>query len=599
MLRQVWRSHKYLWTELSVSCRMLWWLLLGLCSTSGVALCPSMCQCGVTSKGRRKVQCVEGGMTEAIPTHEMDAGTEVLEISAPAGDWNALSISPTFQRFKRLEEVHIRRSGLTQVGMHPFWGVPSLKLLDLTVNNISGVADHNFRGLVNLVELNLDDNRITSLQSGVFKHLTELRILTLQRNLLDELVPRLFLKLGKLHMLKLSGNKFDELNPEVFKDIPELRVLECRECGLRRINTQIYHLLPYLSHLDLGDNQMQFIASDEFRDLKRLHSLKLDGNQLPVVLEHTFVRQQELKYLCLARNRLAKITNTAFVNLSSLADLDIGYNKLDRLEMQALQPVADTLERLVISGNAFGPNVIRNILNTVYNVRELGVAHMNLRHIPKGFFPERVRKLNVSANNLTELESGSLPRQLLELDLSHNDLQRLSESLILKLEDLHAVSLGSNPWSCRVCDLSSIIFRLNRTNLFRNVTCAAPKPLQGREISALHLEDLPGCKPPSQDAAKTGRLGLVVGFASLVSFSLVCVTFAVCSCMRRRARDAVQEQKRLAELQENALDRPIAIFAKGEISFKFPLDLTERKVEVSTIDEIKKDTQSLPNGTGI
>lgn len=374
--------------------------------------------------------------------------------------------------------------------------------------------------------------------------------------------------------------------------------MECRSCGLRRINTQIYHLLPYLSHLDLGNNQMQFIASDEFRDLRRLHSLKLDGNQLPVVLEQTFVRQQELKYLCLARNRLAKITNTAFFNLSSLVDLDIGYNKLDRLEMVALQHISDTLQRLVISGNAFSLTVIRNILNTVFNVRDLGLAHMNLRVLPKGFLPDRIRKLNISANNITEVTPGCLPRQLLELDLSDNKLEKLHESVIYHVEDLQ-VTLRGNPWSCRMCDLSPVIFRLNRTNFLRNVTCASPKTLRGRFVSSLYLEELPGCKPPGKDVAKGAKVGLVVGVASLVSFSLVCVTFTVCSCMRRRTRNAVREQKRMAELQENSLDHPIAIFAKGEISFKFPLDLTERKVEVSTIDEIKKDTQSLPNGTGI
>ncbi|RZC34762.1 LRR 8 and/or Shisa domain containing protein, partial [Asbolus verrucosus] len=383
----------------------------------------------------------------------------------------------------------------------------------------------------------------------------------------------------------------------------ELRVLECRACGLRRINTQIYHLLPYLSHLDLGNNQMQFIASDEFRDLRRLHSLKLDGNQLPVVLEKTFVRQQELKYLCLARNRLAKITNTAFLNLTSLTDLDIGYNKLDRMEMVALQHVADTLQRLVISGNAFGVNVIKNILQTVHNVHDLEIAKMKLRSIPKGFIPDRIRKLNISRNNLTEISVESLPKQLLELDLSYNKLTELDERLIFRLEDMRHVSLTGNVWSCTVCHLGTALLRVNRSSLFRNLTCASPRYLRGRSFSSLRLEELTGCKNLEDDdedaSLSDNKLSLAVGITSLIVFLIVCIIFVVCSCMRRRARNSMQEQKRLAERRENSLDNPTAIFAKGEISFKFPLDLTERKVSVSTIDEIKKDTQTLPNGTGI
>lgn len=158
-------------------------------------------------------------MLSPIPVESMDLGMEILEISAPDNKWNMLSLASIFQQFRQLEELHIMKSNLHQIGMHTFWGVPTLKVLNLSFNNLSAVYDHNFRGLVNLVELNLDDNGISRLPSGVFRHMTELRILTLQRNRLLELVPRVFVKLGKLQVLKLSGNELEELDPDVFKDI--------------------------------------------------------------------------------------------------------------------------------------------------------------------------------------------------------------------------------------------------------------------------------------------------------------------------------------------------------------------------------------------
>lgn len=346
---------------------------------------------------------------------------------------------------------------------------------------------------------------------------------------------------------------------------------------------------------------MQFIASDEFQDLKRLHTLKLDGNLLPVVLEKTFIHQKELKYLCLARNRLAKITNTAFLNLSNLVDLDIGYNKLDKLEMTALHHVAETLQRLVISGNQFSLNVIKDVLNTVYKLRDLEMAQMNLKTIPRDFFPDRIKKLNLSKNNLTEIELKMLPKALQEFDLSLNKISYLEEDLILKFEELHFVNLSENPWSCTLCDLGSVIFRLNRTNFLKNLTCASPRLLRGRTFFSLNIQDLSSCDDfsgESEPSLADDKLGLAVGIISLLVFLIVCVMFVIYSCMQRRVRHSLHEQKRMAE-HENTLDGPTAIFAKGEISFKFPLDLTERKVSVSTIDEIKKDTQTLPNGTGI
>ncbi|KAL3281697.1 hypothetical protein HHI36_004903, partial [Cryptolaemus montrouzieri] len=195
-----------------------WLILLWLCTITG-ALCPSYCTCQQNEKGKRKVSCLAGGMIQ-IPTKEIDSNIEILEIDAPEENPNTLSISPIFQHLKKLEEVIIRQSNIHQIGMHSFWGVPTIKYMDLKFNNITSVFDHNFRGLVNLVELNLDHNLIAHLQSGAFKHLTELRILSLKFNLLVELVPRMFMKLGKLHVLRLTGNIFEELDPEAFKDIP-------------------------------------------------------------------------------------------------------------------------------------------------------------------------------------------------------------------------------------------------------------------------------------------------------------------------------------------------------------------------------------------
>lgn len=200
----------------------IWLILLWICTPTST-LCPSLCTCEKDHRGKHRTSCLKGGITQ-LPMKEVDTNVEILEIDAPTKNPNSLTISPIFQHLKHLEELIVRRSQLKQLGMHSFWGVPSIKVLDFTFNNITSVLDHNFRGLVNLVELNLDHNRISNMQSGAFKHLTELRILSLRFNLLVELVPRMFMKLGKLHVLRLSGNTFEELDPEAFKDIPVSRL---------------------------------------------------------------------------------------------------------------------------------------------------------------------------------------------------------------------------------------------------------------------------------------------------------------------------------------------------------------------------------------
>lgn len=379
-------------------------------------------------------------------------------------------------------------------------------------------------------------------------------------------------------------------------------MLELRGCGIQRINTQLYHLLPYLSHLDLGNNRFQFLAEDEFQDLHRLHNLKLDGNLLPVILEKTFVNQQQLKYLCLARNRLAKITDTAFVNLTSLVELDISFNRMKKLDIVVLSHLADTLQKLLISGNKFTWSLMKPIFQTLNRIWHLEIAQMKLRSIPERFLPDRIKNLNVSWNNITTISVQAFPRHLQQIDLSHNELKGLNDSVIIKLETLRHVNISGNPWTCSLCHITSVLFRVNKTDLFKNLTCASPRNLKGLKVSALRLEDVPTCKSKNDDedsSSGDNKLSLLIGLICIVILAILSIIFVVCSCVRRHARNLARQQKRAAEEAENSLRSATAIFCKGEISFKFPLDLTERKMSVSTIDEIKRDSQQgLPNGTG-
>ncbi|RZC36395.1 LRR 8 domain containing protein [Asbolus verrucosus] len=186
---------------------------------SASAFCPLKCTCYLDGKGRRTVSCKEGGIVGPLDLFNISADTEVLKITAPENNMNQLTMSPVFHNYKKLEEIHITRSNIPQLGMHFFWRLNKLDVLDLSQNNITQPLDHNFRGLFGLKELYLDDNRIYSLPSGTFQYLQELKVLSIQRNRISELMPRIFLEIRKLKVLKLSGNNLKELNPAVFKDV--------------------------------------------------------------------------------------------------------------------------------------------------------------------------------------------------------------------------------------------------------------------------------------------------------------------------------------------------------------------------------------------
>ncbi|XP_039279321.1 insulin-like growth factor-binding protein complex acid labile subunit isoform X2 [Nilaparvata lugens] len=580
--------------------------------------CPPECSCTLDIRGRRQVTCTQGGMINSIPTLVMDTQVEVLHISAPDENQNYLTIGPIFQHLSHLEELRIVNSNVPAIGKHSFWGVPTLKTIDLARNNISQVLESNFMGLANLFELYLDDNRIESMHSGTFRHLQELRVLSLTKNRITELAPRLFLKLAKLQKLDLSGNSLEELNPEVFKDVQELRVFSCRDCALRNINTHIYSLLSSLTHLDLGNNQFKYIASDEFKDLKKLQVLRLDGNQIPVVLERTFSAQKKLQTLCLARNRLAKVTDAAFANLTTLKELDLSYNKLDRIETVVFVPLSDSLRSLNISGNGIAATDLKYTLQVITKLKELSLADMQLVDLPLGLlvYVEHLRFLNLSGNQMTHFPAQVLapvPR-LTELDLSRNQLHGLDERGAVRLEMLPLLHLHGNPWSCDMCHIIPMLTRVNRSLAMRNIVCRLPYGVQGRTLGALGEGELAWCGGlgygredgfAGLSLAHRSQIGLIAAGAA-VALLLITGAALVATVVYSKHHTAyyyTHEEKRGPE-HDAIFENHVAIGETGKckptsVTASTTITTTVKKVSIATIDEITKDPdlQVLANGT--
>lgn len=485
---------------------MVWW-------RSVLANCPEECVCGLDVQGRNGVFCLLGNMT-SIPVGQMDLKTQVVIVSAPNDDsMNFLTIGPIFTQpkpFTKLEELHIVRSNVPSIGQHSLWGLKNLKVLNLTHNNLSSVVDSNFRGLVNLRKLHLDHNRIEEMPSETFRYLTELEYLSLKDNMIPILVPRLFRMLAKLSELNLSDNPLVELNPEVFKDIQGLKVLKCRKCQLKMINTQLYHFLSGLQYLDLGENNFKYLMADEFRDLRKLQVLKYDGNQIPVVLEMTFINQTHLKELTFARNRLAMVTTAAFVNLTQLKSLNLSFNKLDKLDVLSIQPMAESLQELDISGNYIGIDDISFILQALPNIADIRLSNLNLAELPPTLFAnnKHLRSLNLAGNKFTSFpfDALSLTPYLNELNMTRNHLKGLDDKSLQRMEDVYKIHLEGNPWDCNSCRISDMLIYKEKPHFntsLGELICESPKSVEGLPLKVLSLHDVPLC---NRDRIK--RLGI-------------------------------------------------------------------------------------------
>lgn len=61
-----------------------------------------------------------------VPIKEFDEEINVIVIRKPK---NTLALGALFQSLKKLEILRIIESNVAAIGMHAFWGVPSLRIL--------------------------------------------------------------------------------------------------------------------------------------------------------------------------------------------------------------------------------------------------------------------------------------------------------------------------------------------------------------------------------------------------------------------------------------------------------------------------------------
>jgi hypothetical protein len=70
-----------------------------------------------------------------IPIKEFDDEINVIVIRKPK---NTLVLGAGFQSLKKLEILRIIESNVAAIGMHSFWGVPSLRILgELPSHNLA------------------------------------------------------------------------------------------------------------------------------------------------------------------------------------------------------------------------------------------------------------------------------------------------------------------------------------------------------------------------------------------------------------------------------------------------------------------------------
>ncbi|XP_030150216.1 extracellular matrix protein 2 isoform X1 [Lynx canadensis] len=310
-------------------------------------------------------------------------------------------------------------AGLTQM---PPLTAPEITSLELAGNAITSIPDEAFNGLPNLKRLDLSKNNITSPGIGpkAFKLLKKLLRLNMDGNNLVEIPPDLP---SALEELKINDNSLQAISEESLSDLNQLVTLELEGNNLSEsnVNPLAFKSLKSLSYLRLGRNKYRIIPQGLPASIEELY---LENNQIEEITEICFNHTRKINVIVLRYNKIEenRIAPLAWINQENLESIDLSYNKLYHVPSY----LPKSLLHLVLLGNQ-----IERIPGYVFGHMEPGLEYLYLSFN------------RLSDDGVDRVSFYGAYHSLRELFLDHNDLKSIPPG-VQEMKALHFLRLNNN-----------------------------------------------------------------------------------------------------------------------------------------------------------
>lgn len=247
-----------------------------------------------------------------------------------------------------LKELNLAGCWIVKIDKYSFAQFPNLESLDLGDNNIRTLKRSTFQFLKKLQVLILSRNRLNIIEKNAFSGLTHLYRLDLAYNILSSIQAYLFLGLENLEVLDLSFNKITYETTRTFPTPPFMNLeslkqlnLEGQMHGIQVVPTNFFQGLNGLQELLLGKNPMVFLDHLQFDPLTNLTKLDISGTKsgdrslyLNISL---FQKLKRLKILRLENNNIESLTPGMFSGLESLQVFSLRFNNLKVINQSHLE----------------------------------------------------------------------------------------------------------------------------------------------------------------------------------------------------------------------------------------------------------------------
>ncbi|KAK6126943.1 hypothetical protein DH2020_039314 [Rehmannia glutinosa] len=354
-----------------------------------------------------------------------DANTEnVVRLDFSGLGLSGVIPDTTIGKLIRIETLDLSNNKITSLP-NDFWSLGSLKNLNLSLNQISGILPSNIGNFGQLQSLDLSFNNFYGSIPEAISSLVSLKALNLNENGLESEIPLGILQCRFLVSIDLSSNKLNGSLPNGFGSaFPELKFLNLAGNRISGRGSDLSGLKSTL-FLNISSNLFKGSAVGVFEgplEVIDLSKNQFQGHIAQVNFSSTF-NWLNLVYLDISENQFSGEFSTDLSLALNLKHLNLAHNRFTKQPFLKVD-VFSSLDYLNLSGTNLIGHIPSNISHLT-SLRILDLSHNNLsNHIPP-IMTKSLKILDLSYNKLT----GDIPLVLLQelhemerFNLSYNNL---------------------------------------------------------------------------------------------------------------------------------------------------------------------------------
>ncbi|GBP85498.1 Toll-like receptor 7 [Eumeta japonica] len=369
-------------------------------------------------------------------------GSNIQSLDLSSNELKTLNEESEISTLKRLQELRLQHNNITEISGEALNGLISLRILNMSYNNIQSLQEGTFVSTKELREIYLNNNLLFELAKSVFHRLEQLLVLDLSNNQISSahVDGGTFVGLIRLVILNLSNNALTRIDGKTFKDLFFLQILDLRNNSIGYIEENTFLPLYNLHTLNLAENRLHTIEEFLFNGLFVLSKLNLNNNLLMNIDAKAFKNCSDLKELDLSSNQLTSVPE-AIWKLSLLKTLDLGENQISHIKNGSFKNL-DQLTGLRLIDNEIG-NLSAGMFWDVPSLQVLNLAKNKIQSIERGSFKRnnQLEAIRLDGNFISDVNGVfSSLLSLLWLNLSENHLVWFDYAFVppnLKWLDVH------------------------------------------------------------------------------------------------------------------------------------------------------------------